>query len=102
MRESNTIVYVNIFWLNYIRWVVINLKHNTTYIHHWGSMCYVLSYIGILVTILDEEEEIWNDAVWFNIKFKFQSLSILLMNKSFIVLVLRVKDFIGWVVETSL
>ena len=102
MRESNTIVYVNFFWFDYVHGVIVDLKDDTTYIHHWGGMCYVLCHIGVLVTILDEEEEIWNDVVWFNIKFKLQSLPILLMNKSLVVLVLRIEEFIGRIVETGL
>ena len=94
MGESNTIVYVNFFWFDYVHWVIVDLKDDITYIHHWGGMCYVLCHIGVLVTILDEEEEIWNDTVGLNIKFKFQSLPILLMNKSLIILVLWIKDLI--------
>ena len=71
-----------------------DLKDNITDIHHWGCVDYILCNISILITILDEEEEIWYNTVGFNIKFKFQSLPILLMNKSLVVLVLWIKDLI--------
>ena len=75
MGEPDTVVDINFFCSNNVCGVIVDLKDDITYIHHWGSMCYVLCNISVLVTILDEEE-IWNDAVGFNIKFKFQSLPI--------------------------
>jgi len=39
------------------------LKDDITDIHHWGCVGYILCNISILITILDEEEEIWYDAI---------------------------------------
>ena len=63
MGKSNTVVDIDLFCLDDVYRVVVDLKDDITYIHHWGSMCYVLCNINILVTILNEEEEIRNDAV---------------------------------------
>jgi len=79
----------------------VDLKDDVTYIHHWGCVCYVLRYVGVLVTILDEEEEIRYSAVCFNIKFKFQSLPRLLMHKVLIILIIWIEDFIGWIIESG-
>ena len=56
MGEPDTVVDIDFFCSNNICRVIVDLKDDITYIHHWGSMCYVLCNIGVLVTILDEEE----------------------------------------------
>ena len=72
--KPDTVVNINFFWVDCISGHTIYLKDNATVIHHWGSMCYVLGYVSVLVVILNEEEEIWYDTVLFEIKFEFQCL----------------------------
>ena len=45
-------------------------------------MRYVLGYVSVLVTILNEEEEIRYNIVRFDVNFKFKGLSCLLIQCS--------------------
>ena len=56
LSPSNTVVDIDFFWVDCISIIIVDLKANVTDVHHWGSMCYVLCYICVLVTILDKEE----------------------------------------------
>ena len=63
MGKPNTVVNIDFFRLDDINWIVVDLKDDVADVHHWGSMCYTLGHISVLVTILDEKEEIRYDAV---------------------------------------
>ena len=100
MGESNAVVNINFLRVDCISSIAAYLKSNAADVYHRGGMCYVLGYINVLVTILNEEEEIRHNAVCFNIKFKFQSLSCLLIYNVLVILLIRIEEFIGRIIET--
>ena len=63
MGKSDTVIYIDFFWLNDVRGIVVDLKDYVADVHHWRCMCNVLGNVCVLVTILNEEEEIRYDAV---------------------------------------
>ena len=63
-------------------------------------MRYVLGYVSVLVTILNEEEKVRYNTVGLNVNFKFKGLSWLLGNNVLVIMLTWIEKLIGRIIET--